>query len=69
MSPVAFDLLIGRYGAENDLCKFAGVKRTVGDSSKHALARVGDFRDYDCLPDHFQRVLNDGHGQMSTIIY
>ena len=48
---VAFDLLVRRDGAEDDLSKFAGVEGTV------------------CYASHdFQRVFDDGHGEMGAIV-
>ena len=32
MGAVAFDLLIGRYGAEYNLCKLSPVERTICDA-------------------------------------
>lgn len=40
MCSVAFDLLVGRYGTENDLGKGAIVERAVCDSPNRIISKV-----------------------------
>ena len=68
MGAVAFDLLVGGDGAEDDLCKLARIEGAVRYSSVPALADVRSFRGHVLLPDHFQRMFYDGHREMCAVI-
>jgi hypothetical protein len=37
MRTVTLDLLVGRYGTEDDFREFAAIERPVGDSSRQQL--------------------------------
>jgi len=64
---VAFDLLVRGDGAEDDLGKFPGVERAVGDSSASALILVPMNVDSHS-PDNLERLLYDGHGEVGSIV-